>query len=415
MQPFNALLPGAGFAVEKLLAPRQAIVAYFARVPLAPSGTELVPLSEAFGRVLSAPVDADDEYPNADRSAMDGFAVVAAATPGSFAICGDVSMGAPARSPLAPAQTMRIPTGGMLPPGADAVVPIEDAVVRGDTAIVRERFAAADNVVARGADMHRGQAVLSAGRRIGAGQLGVLATLGVTAVPVFRRPVVAVLSSGDELVDASDCPGPGQVRDSNRYAIAGSLQAMGALVRHYPKVPDEAAQFEAALTAAVRECDAVMMTGGSSVGDRDRMPGAVAKLGEPGIVVHGLRIRPGKPALLGAIGAKPVLGLPGNPASALMVLEAVAAPIVAALAGAPAAAATVEARLTAAVRGRLGWTWYVPMALRDEGGACMAHPLPLRSFSVNLMALADGYAVMGERDEEWPAGANVTVHRFFGG
>lgn len=405
-----------GFVTENLLAPHQALVVYFTRVrPAAPS-IERVSLDDAFGRVLAARIDADDEYPNAARSAMDGFALAAAGTPGDFVIAGDVRMGeARASIGMAEAQAARIPTGGVLPSGTDAVVAIEDVRLDGSTLRVDGRVQAGENVVPRGADMHRGEAVLLAGRRIGAPQAGLLATLGVTDVPVYRRPVIAVLSSGDELVDASSTPKPGQVRDSNRYAVAASLRAMGAQPRHYPNVSDEPGEMERALGFALRDCDAIAITGGSSVGERDRLPAAVSALGDPGIVVHGLRVKPGKPTLLGAVGGKPILGLPGNPTAALLVLEAIAAPIVGALAGSPAAVSTTAARLAQGVRGRAGWTWYVPVALRNDGGSPAAHPLPLHSFSVSLTARADGYVVVGERDEELAAGAIVTVRRFLGG
>lgn len=190
---------------------------------------------------------------------------------------------------------------------------------------------------------------------------------------------------------------------------------MGAQPRHYPTVRDEAGAFETAIATALLECDAVVVTGGSSVGERDRLPRAVSNVATPGVVVHGLRLRPGKPTLLGADGGKPILGLPGNPASALMMLEAVCAPIVAALCGARIRASTLTARLGEPARSRPGWTWYVPVALEDDAGGPLAHPLPLRSFSVSLLARADGYVVMDERDDEWPAGRLVTVHRFLGG
>jgi molybdenum cofactor synthesis domain-containing protein len=414
MQSVNPLLPGPGFAVEQLLPPRQAIVAFFARVTIAPPKIERVSLDEAFGRVLAEPIVADDDYPGARRSAMDGFALRSQATPGEFEIVDDVRMGRAPRGSITGSSASRIPTGGVLPEGADAVVPLEEVRVVESVLTVEAPVAIGANVVERGADMLRGEIVLAARRRIHAPEIGVLATLGVTAVPVYRRPVVAVCSSGDELVDPSARLRPGQIRDSNRHAVAASLRAMGAVPRHYPTLRDEAPEFESALATALAECDAVVVTGGSSVGERDRLPHAVAKIANPGIVVHGLRVKPGKPTLFGADAAKPILGLPGNPSSALLMLEAVAAPIVAAIAGAPIVAPTLQARLAEPARSRAGWTWYVPVTLRDDGDVPFAHPLPLRSFSVSLTARADGFIVMEERDEEWPAGTLVTVHRFLG-
>ena len=375
---------------------------------------ERIALDDAFGRVLARAVVTGEDVPNAPRSAMDGFALDAAGTPGTLTIAGEVRMGEAPSATLARGTTVRIPTGGMLPQGANAVVPIEEARSNDATVKVDRAFETGTNVIARGSDMRAGETLLSAGTRIAAPQCGVLATLGVAHVEVYRRPVVAVFSSGDELVDVGETPGPGQIRDSNRYAIAGSLRAMGARPRHYPRLPDDGDAFVRALAAALQECDAIAMTGGSSVGERDVAPAAVAALGKPGVVVHGLRVKPGKPTLLGAAGGKPILGLPGNPVSALMMLEAVGAPIIAALCGARPAARSIVARLDETLHGRADWTWYVPVTLRHEAGALLAHPLPLRSFSVSLAARADGYVVMDERDNEWPAGAPVAVHQFLG-
>jgi molybdenum cofactor synthesis domain-containing protein len=403
-----------GFQSEKLLAPAEALRTFFAAATLAPLRAEQVDLDDAAGRVLAFGIDADDDYPNAPRSTMDGFALAAGATPGTFSIDGDVAMGAPWSAGLRAGAAASIPTGGVLPDGADAVLPIEDARVAGTRLHVDAAIAIGENVNARASDMRRGERVLDPGTWLSAAQVAVLATLGVVAVPVYRRPSIGVISSGDEIVPASAIPRPGEVRDSNRYAVAASLRAMGASVRHYPTVPDEPGALEAALAGALRDCDAIVLTGGSSVGERDRTPAAVAALGEPGTIVHGLRIKPGKPTLLAAAGNRPIIGLPGNPTSALIVLEAIAAPIVAALVGAPAPRATLTARLAGPARGRAGWTWYVPVALRHDGGASVAHPLPLRSSSVSLPARAGGYLVLEERDEEIPADALVTVHRFLG-
>jgi molybdopterin molybdotransferase len=409
----NALLPGRGFDEEKLVAPRQAIVTFFSRAIVPPLRTERVPFENALGRVLAEDVVADEDYPSVWRSAMDGFAVRAASTPGTLAIVGGVRMGYSDAS-LENGSAVRIPTGGALPAGADAVVPIENAIVSGEAVRIERDVAPGENAIEPGADMRRGEHILAAGRRIASPHIGLFATLGATEVTVYRQPRVGVLSSGDEIVPPAQRPRPGEVRDSNRYAIAASLQAMGASVRHYPTLADEADAFDAGLRAALEECDAVVVTGGSSVGERDRLPAAVDALGEPGVVVHGVRVKPGKPLLLGAAGGKPIVGLPGNPTSALMMLEAVASPIVAALTGAPIAPPSLRARLAEPVRSRPGWTWYVPVALGDEPGAPLAHPLPLRSFSVSLTARAGGYVIMDERDDHWAAGTIVTVHRFIG-
>jgi molybdopterin molybdotransferase len=391
------------------------MVAFFARVELAAPQTEKTPLAHALGRILAEEVCADEDYPRAPRSVMDGFAVAAADVPGELPIVGDVRMGEGAGSALPRGSAMRIPTGGTLPPGADAVVPIEDVRLDGEAVVIDAPVTVGNNVIETGADMRRGETVLSPGRRLYAPEIGVLATLGVTNVPVYRRPVVAVLSSGDELVAPHKRPVGGQIRDSNRYAVAASLELMGAQPRHYPTLRDEADEFEAALDRAIDECDAVVVTGGSSVGERDRLPHAVEAIARPGIVVHGLRLKPGKPTLFGAHGGKPIVGLPGNPTSALMVLEAVAAPVFAALTGAPIRPATVNAHLAQPALSRIGWTWYIPVAVHEDGGRLVAEPLAVRSFSVSLTARASGYVVMGEAEEEWPAATLVTVHRFLGG
>lgn len=414
MQSANPVLPVVGFTEAQLLPPRQAIVAFFSRVAIAPPPTERVPLDVALGRVLAEPAVADGDYPAAPRSLMDGFAVCARATPGKFAIVDDVRMGHDPQAAITVETACRIPTGGVLPRGADAVVPIEDARLKENELIVEAAIEPGTNVAERGADMHRGEVVIPPNRRIRAGDVGVLATLGITEVPVYRRPTIAVFSSGDELVDPSASPSPAQIRDSNRHAVAASLRAMGATPRHYPTLRDESEEFESSLAMALAECDAVVVTGGSSVGERDRLPDAVAAVADPGILVHGLRVKPGKPTLLGADGTKPILGLPGNPTSALLILEAVAAPIVAALVGASLTTSSLRARLAEPASSRMNWTWYVPVRLQDDGGVPLAHPLALRSFSVSLTARADGYIVLDEREEKCAAGTPVTVYRFLG-
>lgn len=403
------------FVAEHLLPPDDAVAAFLARVLLGPPALERVALDEAYGRVLAEAIAADAAYPSAPRSAMDGFAVRAADTPGALRIVGAVAMGASASPSVERGEAVSIPTGGVVPASCDAVVPIEDVRVAGATVHVPERVAIGTSIHPRGCDMQRGDVVLAAGRRIDAAGVGVLATLGIARVSVFARPRVALISCGDELVPPEAAPAVGEVRDSNRYAVAAMLRALGVEVVHQPTARDETGALEAALARALVVGDAVIVSGGSSVGERDRTPGAVAALGAPGVIVHGLRIKPGKPTLLGAVGGTPVIGLPGNPTSALLVLDAVVAPILSAMIGAPVGRHTVEARLAQPLEGRPGWTGYLPVSLaRHDDGTLLAHPLPLRSSSVSLLARADGYVVVAPSRPSLPAGAPIRVRRFLG-
>jgi molybdopterin molybdotransferase len=407
----RALRPGTTFETERLLGPDEAVARYLEAVGLGPLGTEQVALEAAFGRILAADAVAEAPYPADDRSTMDGFAVRSADGEAPRRIAGAIRMGHAAPGPLRPGEAMRIPTGGVLPPGADAVLPVEDAEERDGLLYAAVAPKPHDYFTPRGEDMAPGDVVLPAGRRIGAPELSVLATLGRIAVEVYRRPRVAIVSTGDELVDVHERPGTGQVRDSNRWAIAGGLIGLGCEVVHLPRGLDEVAAIRARVADGLAAADAVVLTGGSSVGARDHVPAAIDALGPPGVVVHGLRVKPGKPTVLAAVGTQPVIGLPGNPTSALTILDAIASAAFRALtgereprhAGIPAVAAEPFA-------GRPGWTWYVPAVVED--GA--ARPLTIRSSHTSLLARADGYVVVGPEPARIEAGEPLTVFRYGG-
>jgi molybdopterin molybdotransferase len=415
MRGTNALLPGGGFDVDRLLAPEQALVAYFARAKLAAPRRERVPLADARGRVLAERIVADRDYPIAGRSSMDGFAIASARAPGTFTIAGEIRMGGTWPARLHAESALRIPTGGILPAGADAVVPIEDARVEGDRVSIDGRIRSGDCVVPAGADMRAGETQLEPGRIIAAAELGVLATLGVVDVPVFRRPVFAVLSSGDELIEPHRQPEAGQVRDSNRWAIGAALELLGARVLHLPIVPDDREAYEMALREGLERADGIVLTGGSSVGARDLTPATIDALGDPGVIVHGLRVKPGKPTVLGAVNGKPIIGLPGNPVSALTILTAVAAPIVGALVGALPPPATVYGVLAAPFEKRPGWTWFVPVTIDDRADPPLIRATAVASGSVSLLARADGFSVFDEAVSSLPAGAPIRATRFSAG
>jgi len=415
MRDSTVVLPTEPFVAERLLAPEQALALYFSRVaPLLPR-LERVGLEQATGYVLAEDAIAREDHPTHARSTMDGFAL--AANGGSTRrIVGEILMGAAPPRAVGAGETLRIPTGGALPEGADAVVPLEDVDERDGSIVLRELVKSGACLTHRGEDIRAGVTALERGRRIGGPELGVLATLGVSSVAVYVRPRFGILSTGDELIDPAATPALGQVRDSNRYAIAGALAALGAEPVQLPRAPDRFDELRAMLAAALEECDGVILTGGSSVGMRDLTPQALASLGAPGVVVHGLRVKPGKPTVLGAIGSKPVIGLPGNPASSLTILEAVARPIVVAATGERAGAPVVlEATAAANFHGREGWTWYVPVRLRNEAGRLFAEPLAIRSSHTTLLARAAGFATIGESPAQVEAGSQIRVTLFSSG
>jgi len=400
--------PTETFDAERLLDPADGVARYLRAVRVGPGGVEHVPLAAAFGRVLARDGTADADVPADRRSTMDGFAVRSSDGAAPRRIAATVRMGA-APPVLAAGEAVRIPTGGVLPAAADAVVPIEDAGERDGTLHVDAAPDAGAYFTPRGDDMRAGDVVLRAGRRIGAPELSVLATLGLAVVPVYRRPRVAVVSTGDELIDVDAVPGTGQVRDSNRWAIAGGLAAFGCDVVHVGRARDEIASVRERIVEGLAVADAVVLTGGSSVGARDHVPAAIDGLGAPGVIVHGLRVKPGKPTALGAVGTQPVIGLPGNPASALTILDAVLGDVFAALAGTDRAArATIAGVAGAAFTGRDGWTWYVPSEVRADG----VRPLPLRSAHTSLLARADGYVVVGPERSRIEPGEPVTLVRY---
>jgi len=369
-----------------------------------------VVLRNACGRILAQDIISDRPYPAVARSTMDGFALRSADTPGTLRIVGDIEMGRLWNGVLEAGDSVRIPTGGAVPPEVDAVIPLENVSVTGQRVEIAAAVPRGSCISPIGEDIRAQEGVLQRGRRIGAPEAAVLATLGVANVPVYRRPRIGVISGGDELVAVDAQPNAAQVRDSNRYAIAASLARMAAEPVALPTVGDAPGELESAIGRALERCDALVLSGGSSVGTRDGTPEAIGRAGKPGVLVHGLRVKPGKPTVLGAVGHKPVIGLPGNPTSALMILEAVARPIVSALTGSCAAPFLLNARLEEPLRGREGWTWYVPVRLRETPDGYSARPLAMRSSSVSLPARAHGFVTMGEAVAELPAGTSVRVH-----
>jgi molybdopterin molybdotransferase len=387
---------------------------------LAPTEVEAVPLDEALGRTPAGGVLAPHDLPGFARSTVDGFAVRAADTfgaseglPSYLEVLGTVPMGRPPEVAVTAGGAVAVPTGAVLPAGADAVVMVEHTqeTMPGSVEVTRPA-APGDGTVRADEDVAAGTELAPAGRPLRAQDLGLLAAAGVTSVDVRRRPRVGVVSTGDEVVPpgARDLV-PGQVRDATASALAGLVRdACGEPVL-LGIVPDDAAALAAVLRDALTRCDLVVVSAGSSVGARDETAGVVAGLGEPGILCHGLAIRPGKPTLLADCGGVPVVGLPGNPLSALVVFRLVGVPLVRRLAGTtrPPPEPVVRASLDRQVPSQTGRLDVVQVRVADGLDGRLASPLFGASALLSVLTAADGWLAVPEDATGLPAGAEVDV------
>jgi molybdopterin molybdotransferase len=377
---------------------------------------ETIPLTDALHRIPAAPVTAAHPLPGFARSTVDGYAVRAADTygvseglPGYLDVAGAIRMGAAPDVAVGPGTAVAMPTGGMLPPGADAVVMIEyTAEAMSGTIEVVRPVAPGDGVIRADEDAAPGTAIVPAGRPLRAQDLGMLAAAGVTSVTVHARPVVTVFSTGDEVVPPDTAAlMPGQVRDATAVALAALITEAGGDPVPGGIVADDPGLLEAALRLALDGSDLIVVSAGSSVGARDETAAAVGRLGEPGIWCHGLAIKPGKPTLLAECADVPVIGLPGNPRSALVVFRLIGMPLVRLVAGCtlPPAEATVRARLDrdlASATGRLD-----VVQVRVSGGC--ASPVFGMSALLSVLTMADGYVIIPEEATGLAAGTEVDV------
>jgi putative molybdopterin biosynthesis protein len=432
---------------------------------LSPRGVERVPLEEALGRVLAADVVSPVDVPSFDRSNVDGFAVVAADTFGAseerpcrVRLARDViHAGVVPALEVRRGQAVAIATGGMMPRGADAVVMVEHADAEGDDLLVRRAAGAGSGVSFTGTDITAGETVLRQGTPLTSRDTGVLAAIGVAAVDVWRRPIVAILSTGDEIIPPDEPMRAARVYDSNAQVIADAVRELGGHPHRFGIVPDDIDRLRARLREAIGLADIVLLSGGTSKGAGDVSYRAVVELTGPGIVAHGVALKPGKPICLAATSGRPVVVLPGFPTSAIFTFHEFVAPVLRAMAGRRLdTRASVAARLAVRVNSEIGRTEYLLVSLvpavtegaarmrhdrpdavaadagsarrrgdgpdpactgagpaRSDGGepdpAYVAYPMGQGSGSVTTFSRADGFTTIGRHEEIVPAGTTIQV------
>lgn len=386
--------------------------------------TETIPLTEAFDRVLAEPVIAREDLPIQARSTMDGFAVRAADTFGAsqsmpcyLNITGEVRMGEAAFGEVKKGCCHKIPTGGLLPQGADGVVMLEHTVPIDDTMIeIVKGVGSGTNLIQRGEDIGAGKEALPAGHLLRPQDVGLLAGLGVSEVPVTKKIRVGILSTGDEIIPHTSIPLPGQIRNINTLALAGLVRRAGAVYVDYGIVSDREEIFLPAMKTAVRENDIVLFSGGSSVGIRDLGTQVVEALGPPGILVHGVTLKPGKPILIGLSKTKPIFGLPGHPVSAMVCFDFFVRPTIKFLSGRKSQpdlpVPSVMARLTRNINSAPGRRDVIRVKLIKEDDGWKAEPILGKSGSISTLSRAHGFFMVDEDSQGVTENSVIKVHLF---
>lgn len=407
----------------KLMSVEQAWEVFRNNLALPGFRKENISVQNSLGRILAGDIVSDVDVPGFSRSTMDGYAVKARDTfgaseamPAVLEIAGEVLMGENAPDPVEPGRAVRISTGGMLPDGADAVVMIEyTELMDSSTILVVKPAAPGENVVRRGEDIGAGQVVIKAGTVIRPQEMGAMAGIGNTVCEVVQRPRIGIISTGDEVVDPGQIPGPGQVRDINCFAVVGLVEEAGGQALSYGIVRDEPAQLGQVLKTAIRENDIVVISGGSSVGSRDVTSEVLNSLGKPGVLVHGVSVKPGKPTILGVVDNKPVFGLPGHPASALVLADIFLVPLIRAYSGLGFTTPnrrTVRAFMGRSMASASGRVDYIRVAVTATNGRLTAEPILGKSGLITTMVKADGCVIIPMAKEGLEAGEEVEVILF---
>ena len=391
-----------------------------------PLPTEPVSLALACGRRLASDITAAEPSPHFARATMDGYAVRARDTfgaseslPALLERSGEVVIGEAPRLPVAPGKAVEVPTGAMLPEGADAVVMVEYTSVLDNTTIeITRPVAPGENVLNAGDDIAFGETLFRQGAMLRPQDVGVLAALGIVEVEVFRVPLVALISTGDEIVPVETrFLAPGKVRDINSFSLAAQIKSVGVRIGVQKRISDRLEDLVSACQAALIDHDVIVLSGGSSVGVRDYTTQVLAALPESELLVHGVAIRPGKPTIFGRAGGALFWGLPGQPVSALITCQAFVLPSLQKLQGMMEPELAHTCALRAILNRQLpsvhGRTDYVPVALsRGSGGAMEASPIFGKSGEISILARANGYVVIAEHVEGLNRGAEVSVFLF---
>ena len=387
-----------------------------------PVGVEQVSISKAHDRVLAQDVVALMNIPPFTRSIVDGYAVKAVDTfgasedkPVSLMFCGHVAIGESPNVVVENGLVAEIVTGAPLPEGADSVVMVEYTTRQKDNIFVHRPVSIGENLMAAGSDIRKSETVLKKGRFLASREIGVLAAIGLTEVTVYKRPKVAVLSTGSEVVEPGKVLPPGKIYDINAHTLSAAVLETGGEPINLGIIPDKKDKLKTALKNALSSADAVITSGGVSVGPKDFTPQVVDRLGKPGVIISGVAVKPGKPITIAVIDGKPVFSLPGNPTSSLFMFNVFVRPILVKLAGRteeelPTLKAVAAKKMFPA-RGRR--TFVMVNLAYDKTGTLLVSPVPTGlSGAITTLAKADGFVEISEKQQFVDAGTEIDVYLF---
>jgi len=387
-----------------------------------PAGSEIVALSEAYDRIVASDVISRCDIPPFARSTVDGYAVRASDTfgaeenqPVALRLRGRVSIGEAPKVRVQKGTLAEIVTGAPIPEGADAVVMVEYTEQKGDAVLVRQAVSKGENVMNAGSDIRKGETILEKGAVLSPYEIGALAAIGSVKVSVFKRPKVAIFSTGAEVIEPGNPLTPGKIFDINAHALSASVYECGCEPLNMGIIQDEHGPMKAAFQKALKAADGVITSGGVSVGPTDIIPKVLNMLGKPGVIVHGIAIRPGKPTTIAVINNKLVFSLPGHPASSLMIFHLFVRPILICMAGRKEPEPMkVKARVSERLFPSRGRRTYVTVTLRkDQGDKIIASPVSTGlSGAITTLSKADGFLIIHENQQFIEKGALVDVESF---
>lgn len=405
----------------ELTPPGQALETFLDHLPARPQ-VERVRTEDAAGRVTAKKITSPHALPDFKRSTVDGYAVRARDTHGAseslpayLDLKGEVPMGGSPSFELSEAECALIHTGGMLPGGSDAVVMVEfTQQSRPDQVEILHAVADGENVIEKGEDVSKGEVVIPKGKRLRAADIGGLMALGITEVSVSKKPVVGIISSGDEVIPPDQQPNPGQVRDVNTYTLSTLVHKAGGKAVQYGIVEDTRDAMHQAVAEAKQHCDVVIVTAGSSASTRDLTAEIMDAQGKPGVLIHGVNVKPGKPTILAVADNTSFVGLPGNPVSALVIAGLFVKPVIEAYLGQEKSdiPASAPARLAVNVSSQSGREHYVPVRLESGEGEYVAHPVFGKSNLIFILVRADGLVKIPSEASGISAGEVVNVTLF---